>query len=195
MIVNPKFFLPVEMDRSAERARLGLDPERPTGLILFGGQGSSVMETILAKLEGADLKTQYIAICGKNEPLRDRLGLLHWKMPLFVEGFTKEVPYYMKLSDFFIGKPGPGSISEAVLMGLPVIVESNAWTLPQERYNAEWVTENRVGIVLRDFRGITGAVRELITGRTLAQFQSNTAKLNNRAVFEIPPILEDLMQR
>ena len=42
----------------------------------------------------------------------------------------------MRLSDFFIGKPGPGSISEAVAMKLPVIVESNAWTLPQERYNA-----------------------------------------------------------
>ena len=46
-------------------------------------------------------------------------------MPLFVEGFTAEMPYYMQLSDFFIGKPGPGSISEAIAMRLPVIVESN----------------------------------------------------------------------
>lgn len=195
MIVNPKFYQPIEMDRAAERSRLGLDPERPTGLILFGGQGSPVMETILAKVEGANLNTQYIAICGKNERLHDKLGLRHWKMPTFVEGFTKDVPYYMKLSDFFIGKPGPGSISEAMLMGLPVIVESNAWTLPQERYNAEWVLENKVGMVLRNFRGIGGAVQELIMGRNLAQYQANASKLNNRAVFEIPPILEQLMQR
>jgi len=32
---------------------------------------------------------------------------------------------------------GPGSISEALAMRLPVVVESNAWTLAHERYNAE----------------------------------------------------------
>ena len=75
--------------------------------------------------------------------------------PRFVEGFTQEVPYYMYLSDFFIGKPGPGSISEAVAMKLPVIVEQpNAWTLPQERYNAEWVRERHAGMVVDNFRGI-----------------------------------------
>ena len=47
--------------------------------------------------------------------------------------------------------------SEAVAMGLPVIIERNHWTLPQERYNAEWVEEQGVGISLRSFRReITG---------------------------------------
>ena len=64
---------------------------------------------------------------------------------MFVEGFTKEVPRYMQLADYFIGKPGPGSVSEALAMKLPVIVESNAWTLPQERYNGEWVRERASG--------------------------------------------------
>jgi hypothetical protein len=71
--------------------------------------------------------------------------------PMLVEGFTSEIPYYMALSDFFIGKPGPGSISEALAMKLPVIVERNSWTMPQERYNAEWVLEKQVGIVLHSF--------------------------------------------
>ena len=85
---------------------------------------------------------------------------------MFVEGFTKEVPRYMQLADYFIGKPGPGSISEAVAMQLPVIVERNAWTLPQERYNADWVTRaggrNRAAEFPRHRargRGFTGARR------------------------------------
>ena len=45
----------------------------------------------------------------------------------------------MRAADFMIGKPGPGSIAEAMLRHLPVLVECNSWTLPQERYNAEWV--------------------------------------------------------
>jgi len=36
-------------------------------------------------------------------------------------------------------------------MGLPVIVERNAWTLPQERYNALWVREKQVGLVVANF--------------------------------------------
>ena len=66
-----------------------------------------------------------------------------------VEGFTREVPHFMALADYFIGKPGPGSISEALAMQLPVVVERNAWTLAHERYNADWVLEQGVGIVMR----------------------------------------------
>ena len=69
----------------------------------------------------------------------------------------------MHLSDFFIGKPGPGSISEALAMKLPVIVERNARTLPQERYNADWVLEKQVGLVVRRFRQITQRSRNFLT--------------------------------
>jgi hypothetical protein len=59
----------------------------------------------------------------------------------------------MRCADFFIGKPGPGSLSEAVQMGLPVLVTRNAWTMPQERWNTEWVQAQGVGVV----RGTTAA--------------------------------------
>ena len=65
--------------------------------------------------------------------------------PKYVEEFTSEIPYYMHLSDFFVGKPGPGSISESIAMRLPVVVERNAWTLPQERYNTEWILREAGG--------------------------------------------------
>ena len=131
------------VDRAAERRRLGLDPDRPTGLVLFGGQGSKVMLEIAERLPD----TQLILICGRNQSSPDASARCPYAAPRFVEGFTSEIPYYMSLADFFIGKPGPGSISEAVAMGLPVIVERNAWTLPQERYNADWVlrAERRYG--------------------------------------------------
>jgi 1,2-diacylglycerol 3-beta-galactosyltransferase len=96
----------------------------------------------------------------------------------------------MQLADYFIGKPGPGSISEAVAMRLPVIVESNAWTLPQERYNAQWIREMGVGTVLPNFRGIALAVEELLEPGAYQRFRDATGRLENRAVFEIPGILE-----
>jgi 1,2-diacylglycerol 3-beta-galactosyltransferase len=114
---------------------------------------------------------------------------------MFVEGFTREVPYYMHLSDFFIGKPGPGSISEAIAMKLPVIVERNAWNLPQERYNCDWVREQDAGLVLGNFRGIASAVGELLEPANYARMRANATAQSNRAVFEIPDILESIMAR
>jgi len=102
------------------------------------------------------------------------------------------VPRYMQLADYFIGKPGPGSVSEAIAMRLPVIVECNAWTLPQERYNAQWIREMGVGLVLKNFRGIAGAVNELLEPSAYKRFRDATERTQNRAVFEIPDLLEEI---
>ncbi len=193
MILNPRFYETAEADRESERRRLGLHPEWPTGLVLFGGEGSAVMLEIARRLEGAARPLQLILICGRNQKLAESLRTMSSRIPMFVEGFTREVPYYMHLSDFFIGKPGPGSISEAIAMKLPVIVERNAWNLPQERYNCEWVREQGVGLVLRNFRGIAAAVAELLEPANYARMRANAAAQSNRAVFEIPGILESIM--
>jgi hypothetical protein len=97
----------------------------------------------------------------------------------------------MSLADFFIGKPGPGSLSEAVHCGLPVITTLNAWTLPQERYNADWVRDQGVGVAIASFRGIAAAVADVIA--RLPALRSRVARLDNRAVFEIPTILMRLL--
>jgi hypothetical protein len=194
MILNPSFYELVSLgteERAVARARLGFRAEDPIGLVLFGGQGSGVMYDIARRLLGRQL----LLICGHNTKLADKLKRYapEHGAPIFVEGFTREVPRYMQLADYFIGKPGPGSISEAVHMRLPVIVEQNAWTLPQERYNAEWVREQEVGIVLRNFRReIAAAVDQLLEPAAYARFRAATANQENRAVCEIPEILERL---
>ncbi len=193
MVLNPKFYEPVAADRRGERRRLGLDPERATGLVLFGGQGSWAMRSIVERLDRAGLDLQLILICGRNAKLASALRGMRTRMAVFVEGFTPEIPFYMHLSDFLIGKPGPGSVSEALAMKLPVIVERNAWTLPQERYNADWVREREVGLVVSSFRGIAGAVAELLAPGRLERLRANAAAVQNRAVFEIPDILAEIL--
>jgi 1,2-diacylglycerol 3-beta-galactosyltransferase len=192
MILNPRFYEIEPLSagrRAAERESLGFDPELPVGLVLFGGEGAAVMFDIARALDNRQL----LVICGHNTKLAERLAALPHRAAMFVEGFTKQVPRYMQLADYFIGKPGPGSISEAVAMRLPVIVERNAWTLPQERYNTEWVREQGLGIVLPNFRGIAGAVDELLEPATYARFRTATERIHNRAVFEIPEILEKIL--
>jgi len=188
MILRPDFYRPLHLDRRAELEKLQLDPDRPTGIVMFGGHGSRAMRSIARRLDD----TQLILICGHNAALAERLKAMSASAPRLVVGFTSRIRYYMQLSDFFIGKPGPGSISEAVQQGLPVIIVRNTWTMPQERYNAEWVRENNAGIVLESFKLIRSGVAEMT--HRLAEFRASISTIRNRAVFEIPDILELIMQ-
>jgi glycosyl transferase family 28 len=195
MILNPRFYNYSPIDRDAERLKHGLEAARVTVLVLFGGQGArKKMLDIDARLSESGLPIQLILICGKNERLQAELRAQVRPMPRLIEGFTTNVPYYMQLADCFVGKPGPGSIAEALEMGLPIIVERNAWTLPQERYNAVWVREKQVGLVVKNFDHIVEVVQQLLEKETFAKFRCNAKKMRNRALFEIPEILSRILQ-
>jgi 1,2-diacylglycerol 3-beta-galactosyltransferase len=189
MILRPDFYQAAPIDRRAERRRLGLDPDRVTGIVMFGGHGSKVMQQIARQLGN----TQLILVCGHNRVLAQQLRAMSFAAPRLVLEFSPEIRQYMQLSDFFIGKPGPGSLSEAVQQRLPVLVVRNSWTMPQERFNTDWVRENNLGLVLRSFRAIAPAVQEL-TAR-LDEFAAGIRRIENRAVFEIPQILARLLAR
>jgi UDP-N-acetylglucosamine:LPS N-acetylglucosamine transferase len=189
MMIRSGFYETKPIDRAALRRELGLDPDRPTGLVLFGGQGSKAMLGIAKRLPD----TQLILACGHNDKLAKALRALPSRAPRLVLGFTPDVARYMQLADFFIGKPGPGSLSEAVQLRLPVIVVRNRWTLPQERYNAQWVREQGVGLVCPSFAKVDNAVDELVAN--IERYRSATGKVQNRAVFELPIILQGILAR
>jgi hypothetical protein len=190
MILRPAFYEPLQVDRAAERHALGLDPARPTGVVLFGGHGSAAMTAIARELSDVQL----ILMCGHNAALARLLRRLPAGAPRAVVEFTPDVRRYMQLADFFIGKPGPGSLSEAVHQGLPVITVRNSWTMPQERYNTDWVQEHGLGIVGHSMRRLRGPVEQLLA--RLDEFRANVRRLPaNRAVFEVPEILAGILAR
>ncbi|HVH71684.1 MAG TPA: glycosyltransferase [Candidatus Dormibacteraeota bacterium] len=193
MIVRTDFYAVDNSDPEELRKQMGFKRDRTTAMVLFGGHGSKVMFDITERLDAEALPVQLILVCGRNEALASRLRSRKWKMPVHVVGFTKEVHRLMRAADFVIGKPGPGSIAEAMIRKLPVLIECNAWTLPQERYNAEWVREKNVGIVLKSFRDVTAGVKQMLEPAKLEEFRKNAALQNNRAIFEIPEILAKLL--
>jgi 1,2-diacylglycerol 3-beta-galactosyltransferase len=97
----------------------------------------------------------------------------------------------MRLADYFIGKPGPGSISEALHCGLPVVVTRNAWTMPQERWNTEWIRQQQVGVVLSAFSKVRAGVEAILTDLTC--WRARVAQIDNRALSEVPGILQRVL--
>jgi Glycosyltransferase family 28 C-terminal domain len=193
MILRPDFYAEDNVDARELRKEMGLRADLPVAIVLFGGYGSGVMHQIARRLDSEAVPVQLILICGRNEKLAARFRVETWKIPPHVVGFTKDVHRLMRAADFMIGKPGPGSIAEAMVRHLPVLIECNAWTLPQERYNAQWVREKDVGIVLENFRQVAQGVRTMLEPATLERLRTNSKALNNRALFEIPEILAGLL--
>ncbi len=195
MILRPTFYDVKPIDRDAERAKLGLKPGVPTALVLFGGEGASSMIDIARQLAGSGLTLQLILMYGRNEELGAKLRDLKLAIPTHVQGFTGDIPFFMQLADFMLGKPGPGSISEALAMRLPIIVDLNAWTMPQERYNADWLIENRLGLVVKSWREVADAVKKMLEPGVLEGYRARAAKVENRAVFEIADWLGKVIER
>lgn len=193
LVIHPQFYQPITHNRQLERQNLTLDSDLPTGLVMFGGNGSKKMIEIANYLEKSSLNLQLIFICGSNEKLAKYLRKTQNRLPRFVETFTNKISYYMHISDFFVGKPGPGSISEAVQMNLPVITEINNSTLKQEKYCGDWIKANQIGIVINDFRNIKQAVQQIIKPENLELYQKNAAAIKNQGVFEVVNILTKIV--
>lgn len=98
VVINPRFYETITVDRRIERQRLGLAPDLPTGLVLFGGYGSKVMLEIAKRLECFQDKLQLMFICGRNEELASALRQSQGFQKRFVTTFTEDIRYYMHLA-------------------------------------------------------------------------------------------------
>jgi UDP-N-acetylglucosamine:LPS N-acetylglucosamine transferase len=179
MILRPDFYRKRCVDKTARLTELGLKPDVPTGLILFGGHGSSEMLKIAKALPDRQL----IFVVGHNTALAKKMARQSVSAMHHVMGFVEDIHQVMHLCDYFVGKPGPGSLSEAVHMGLPVITFRNAATMPQERYNTVWLEENQLGKVIGSVSELMGAVDNLLGN--LPHFHGHVQQMSNQAVFEV----------
>ncbi|MFN9503457.1 MAG: glycosyltransferase [Rubrivivax sp.] len=188
MVIKPSFYVPDATPREAARMAHGLHPQAPTAVVVFGGQGSRQMLRVARLLDGVQL----VLLCGHNHALKEQLSTMTRSAPHVALGFLDQVAPLMRLGDFFIGKPGPGCLSEAVRLGLPVITLRNAWTMPQERYNAQWVKDNGVGLVVPSLSALPAAAQAMVA--QLGAFQRAANAIDNRAVFEVPALLARLLE-
>lgn len=195
MVLHPRFHPRAGAGpRARVRAELGIASDAFTVLLLFGGKGSPEMRPLCAELLRASPDWRLIALCGDNPALVAQLGEMEAQAGgrLRRIGFTDRVAEYLAACDLLVTKPGPGSLSEAFHQGVPVVVVRNRYTIPQERFNTDFVAERELGVVVRHWREIPAAVGALARdpGR-LARLRANVGALpENRAVFEALDIIE-----
>jgi UDP-N-acetylglucosamine:LPS N-acetylglucosamine transferase len=194
MILHPRFHAPDPAARQRTRRELGIGAEDFTVLVLFGGKGSPEVHPLCAALLRLSPRWHVIAICGDNPRLLSSVSELGETAGgrLHCFGFTDRVLDLMSATDVLATKPGPGTLAEAFHCRLPTVVPSNAHTIPQERFNAVFLQENELGVVVRHWRDIPAAVSSLAADpvRRARMRRRLEALPENRAVFEVLDVIE-----
>jgi 1,2-diacylglycerol 3-beta-galactosyltransferase len=149
------------------RRRLGLDEERPTALLVGGGEGSGGLLAQAQVLAAGANPWQLIVVCGRNQALQRHLLGCSFGTPTLVLGFVDDMPDLMRASDVVVGKGGPGAVAEAIASGLPIVITS---FLPgQERGNVRFVREAGAGRYAPRPPRLLAAVSDLLRGDASAQ--------------------------
>ncbi|MBU0672279.1 MAG: glycosyltransferase [Candidatus Margulisbacteria bacterium] len=185
MPIDPKFFLKDE-EKEAARKKDRLKPKLFTILLMGGGEGGGKMYDLIEALSREKLKVQLIVIAGRNKKLETNLKskIKKFNFPLRVYGFTDQVHELMAESDLIITKAGPGTIAEALAMGLPIIITS--WLPGQEEGNVEFVVRENIGRVSKDPQRVVEIVKELQQPLEFAEIMKNIKRVSRpQAAVEI----------
>jgi len=144
-------------DRNALRRVLGWPTDRPTVLLVGGGEGMGpLFETARALARGGGSFALAI-VAGRNESLRRRLTAATWDVPTKIYGFERRMPDMMRAATLLVTKAGPGTITEAMNAGLPMVLYS--YVPGQEEGNAAYVVETGAGVWAPGPEATAAAVR------------------------------------
>ncbi|XP_034599182.1 probable monogalactosyldiacylglycerol synthase 2, chloroplastic isoform X1 [Setaria viridis] len=217
--IRPSFCRAV-LEKDEIRKELELAPELPAVLLMGGGEGIGPVEET-ARALGEELYDyrrrrpmgQIVVICGRNQVLRSTLQSLRWKVPvklqfglgfwlmcedvfLQIRGFEKQMEKWMGACDCIITKAGPGTIAEALIRGLPIIL--NDFIPGQEVGNVPYVVDNGAGVFSKDPREASRQVARWFStdADALQRFSRNALQLAQpEAVFDIVKDIHKLQQQ
>jgi 1,2-diacylglycerol 3-beta-galactosyltransferase len=187
-------FLNDAKDKTEARAALGLDPHRVTALLVGGGEGMGKLYEIARAINHARLPLQLVIIAGRNNALYRKLQNAAWQIPVSIQHFVTNMPDWMRAADALITKAGPGTISEALACGLPILLHG---FLPgQEEGNVTFVEEGGVGVLREKPEEIARMLSEWLApgSDALARFSARARELARpRAAIEIAKTIDEIL--
>ncbi len=158
------------------KEELGLAPDLPVALLVGGADGMGGIEAIAHAIDTARPRGQMVVIAGRNVRLQERLSSVKWHIPVRVIGFTDEMHRWMQASDLLLSKAGPSTISEALAVGLPVLL--TGYLPGQEEANLRFVVDSGAGVYQPRPDRIAGLVRSWFSAEryALEQMAANARK-------------------
>lgn len=168
-------------DKSAMRAKYGLEKDKLTILVSAGGFGVGKIEHLLQALSDLETPAQILAVCGRNEELKTKLEKLaktkldNERVTFTPIGYTREMDEYMSASDLIVGKPGGLTTSEALAKGLIFVIVN---PIPgQEERNSDHLLEKGCAIKCNNLPVLAYKIDELVKDKKrFAMMKENVSK-------------------
>lgn len=183
--VHPQFAQRLK-DKTSARKELGWNINLPTVLLIGGGEGMGPLYKTARAINDQNLRCQLVIVAGRNQALREQLESSAWNQPTHIYPFVTNMPLLMAGADVLVTKAGPGTISEACIAGLPVILYD---AIPgQETGNIDFVVQSNAGVYAPSARAVTEALsRWLAEGPAGLKRRSDNARRLGRpnAVWDI----------
>ncbi len=147
-------------DKHTLRQQMGWPKDKVVILMVGGGEGMGPLGEISRRINEARLDASLVVITGRNKKLKEKLEQQDWDIPAYFYGFVKDMPEFMRAADILISKAGPGTISEAFIAGLPIILYHRL--SGQEEGNVAYVTDEGAGIWAPEIDDIIASLRNWI---------------------------------
>jgi processive 1,2-diacylglycerol beta-glucosyltransferase len=163
------------LDRGEARAQFQLAPERPTVLLMGGGNGVGPISNLAERLLALDAQPQLLVVCGKNARLRMRMRAVAETAPGRVRalGYTDQVPALLSAADVIVTKAGGLTVSESLAMGTPMVIFRP--TPGQEERNSTALAVAGAGVRARTFEQVASSVDRILTHPALARSMREAA--------------------
>jgi UDP-N-acetylglucosamine:LPS N-acetylglucosamine transferase len=145
-IVNPRF-MDFPLTKIEARKKFGLREDLFTVMIMSGGVGLKANYHFTRQLINSNLPVQILVCCGRNEKLKAKIDVLVEKTDKNVKvfGFTDQIANLMDAADLIVTKPGPASLSEAIIKEVPIILDNISTVMTQELGNVNYILEQGLG--------------------------------------------------
>jgi 1,2-diacylglycerol 3-beta-galactosyltransferase len=159
--VHPKFE-DVSETKAEIRKSLGLPPDTAIALLMAGGEGGGKLLPTTLALAKSKLPFHLVVVTGRNASLKAKLEELAPSLPtpMTVLGFRNDVPELMRAADLLVTKAGPGTIAEASIAEVPVVVYD--FVPGQERGNLDYVRTNGIGVVALTASEVVQSVKRIV---------------------------------
>jgi 1,2-diacylglycerol 3-beta-galactosyltransferase len=157
-----------------------------------GGEGMGLLEpTALALAEALPPRAQIVVVCGRNAALASRLSARQWPCGMVVKGFVSDIDAWMGASDVVITKAGPGTIAEALIRGVPLLLNG---AIPcQEEGNVPFVVEVRSKLATRTHPSCSPLTRRALQNG-VGQFNTEPKAIAAQVAAWFGPKAEELAE-
>lgn len=146
-------------------------------IIFFGGgslglsSSSNIQAILTSLLQATDESHQIIIISGKNQKLyndfQKTINNTYHKSQIKLIDFTTELPELLPITSFVITKPGGLTITECISTNVPIILIN---PIPgQEKENAQYITDNKMGIWIKNNKPTSEYFQEIFNDTKLIE--------------------------